>query len=160
MSDNKLITEQEDTPLELHRAPDFSNAIWARHQQRKKFKWLAMAASVALISFSTWLINIEVGKSSTGDSWANVSVDNSTVEQVVLAKNSHLERKLAQVSNNSLSNQQRMVMNNWYDELAMVDFSLEQQTQQNFDQKLWNIRTEILRQMIAFYRQPIDVYEL
>lgn len=160
MNDNKSTIDQEEDAVKLHRAPDFSNVIWSRHQQKKQFKWLAMAASVALVSWGTWFLNIETGKNLPSNEWANVSVGNVSTEQVVLAKNSHLEQKLAQVSNNTLSNQQRMVMNNWYDELAMVDFSLEQQTQQHFDEKLWNVRTDILLRMIAFYSQPIDVYEL
>ena len=160
MNDNKSITEQEMSTVALHRAPDLSNVIWLRHQKKKQFKWLAIAASVMFVSLGTWLLNIDGGKSLPANDWANISVGHASSEQIVLAKNSHLEQQLAQVSNNTLSNQQRMVMNNWYDELAMVDFSLEQQTQQHFDEKLWNVRTDILLRMIAFYSQPIDVYEL
>ena len=160
MNDNKSIKEQDNATLQLHQAPDFSNAIWMRHQKKKQFKWLTMAASVALMSFGTWFITTHVGTNLPADDWANIRFDNSASEQVVLAKNSDLEQQLAQVSENTLSNQQRIVMNNWYDELAMVDFSLEQQTQQRFDEQLWNVRTEILLRMIAFYSQPIDVYEL
>lgn len=160
MNDDKSITEHKYTEWKVHKAPDFSNEIWLRHQKKKQKTWLTMAASVALFSFGAWFVHFEVNINSQNESWANVSTLSISSEQVVLAKNSELEQTLAQVSQNTLSNQQQLVMNNWYDELAMVDFSIEQQNKQNFDEKLWSIRSDILVRMIDFYRQPIDVYEI
>lgn len=160
MNDNKSIIEKKDTELEVHRAPDFSNEIWLRHQKKKQNKWLAMAASVALFSFGIWFINIEINANLQSENWAHVNTFNAVSEQMVLEKNYDLEKKLAQVSKNILSNQQRLVMNNWYNELAMVDFSIEQHNQPNVDENLWNLRRDILLRMIDFYNQPIDVYEI
>lgn len=160
MNDNKSIPEQKYIEWELHKAPDFSSDIWLRHQKKKQRKWLAMAASFALLSFSFWFINVETSTNLQSENWANVNTPSTSSEQIVLEKNSILEQKLARVSKNTLSNQQRLVMNNWYDELAMVDFSIEQQSHQDFDKNLWNVRSDILLRMIDFYLQPIDVYEI
>ncbi|WP_143764331.1 hypothetical protein [Cognaticolwellia mytili] len=160
MNDNKSIIEEKYTEWEAHRAPDFSGEIWQRHQKKKQSKWLAMAASFALLSFGIWFINVETSTSLQNENWANVNMSDPSSEQILLEKNSDLEQKLAQVSKNTLSNQQRLIMNNWYDELAMIDFSIEQQTQKNIDEKLWSLRRETLLRMIRFYSQPIDVYEI
>jgi hypothetical protein len=134
----------ESAPLsfEMHQAPGLSEAIWKRYQQRKKRQWMAIAAGVCMLSM-TFLMQ-----------------QGALSEPVFMVQNHQLERELASLSDIQLSEQQLLTMANWQHELALIDEDIEQQGSTVVDQNVWNQRSNILSQMVAFYHQPVEVFEL
>ena len=51
-------------------------------------------------------------------------------------------------------------MNNWYFELELIDQNIEQQDADFVNPSLWPNRAQLLTQMIDFYLNPYDIYEI
>ena len=132
-------TEQKMT---IHKAPDFSGAIWKRHQAKKATRNFALAASVSVLCLTVWLQNSLPSTPS------------------LIAQNQLLERELAKVVDNNLPERQRLIMEGWQYELALIDQDLELYNNNGYDESLWSRRTNLLTKMVEFYVKPIDFYEI
>ncbi len=140
---NDYLNASEDV-MNIHKAPDLSQRIWKRHQQKKYLRYLTIAASITIVCFSLWLVNIPKGFDSSN----------------LVAQNQALEIKLAQVSFMALTDQQELIMSNWYAELELIDENIEEQNFERLDLNLWSSRTQLLVQMIDFYVHPFEMHEI
>jgi len=137
-----------------HTAPDLSEKIWKKHQNNKYKKYSAIAASVCVFSLFFWLQQASYSLASPS----------------LIAQSQILELKLEKVSTTQLSDNQQLIIENWQYELELIDESIElqnqktqslnQQENEHIAQNLWANRTQLLTQMIDFYLQPIDLYEI
>lgn len=141
---NRLKQHIESAPLafDMHQAPDLSEMIWQRHQAKKRRQWLAIAAGAAMLAFTGWMQN------------------SALTEPTFIAQNHQLEQQLAALSGVELSEQQRLTVADWHHELALIDQSIEQLGTAMTDQSVWVQRSKTLSKMVAFYSQPVDVFEL
>lgn len=140
---NDYLDASEDV-MTIHKAPDFSHKIWRRYQQKKNLRHIAVAASITLVCFLLWFVDVPREFDSTH----------------LVAQNQALEIKLAQVSFMSLTDGQQMIMSNWYAELELIDQNIEHQELELFDLNLWSSRTQLLTQMIDFYVHPFEMHEI
>ena len=137
-----LAATEETMPL--YKAPDMSDTIWQRHQSKKLTKASAIAASICILSLTLWISNSpELQKGPT-----------------LIVQNQILELKLAELSSRELSENQQQIVANWQHELELLDQNLEQERDRVLTQNLWSIRNQLLTQMIDFYLQPMDLYEI
>jgi len=141
--------ESVDDDIKLHQAPDISNEIWHRHKLSKFKRYAAMAASVSLVVLSSLIYQ-----------GSDKPIELSSSGQQLLAENALLEQKLLEVSKNTVSEKQSIVITNWYQQLAVIDQSIELQNVEYFDKEKWSSRKELLTKIIAFYDQPIEFYEI
>ena len=141
VTDYLIATEQT---MPLYKAPDRQDIIWQRHQSQKLTKASALVASLCVFSFALWfsLANPLSGRPD------------------LIAQNQALELQLAQLSVRTLSEDQQIIMTNWQHELELIDQNLEQERDRVLSQNLWAVRNQLLTQMINFYQQPIDLYEI
>jgi len=140
---NDYLDASEDV-MTIHKAPDLSKKIWRRHQRKTSLRHVAVAASTTLICFLLWFTSTPTEFDSTN----------------LVAQNQALEIKLAQVSFMSLTDDQQVIMSNWYAELELIDQNLEHQELELFDLNLWSSRTQLLTQMIDFYVHPFEMHEI
>ncbi|MEW6982417.1 hypothetical protein AAD001_07175 [Colwelliaceae bacterium 6471] len=136
----KKYIDMTESSMLIYDAPNISNDIWQRHQSKKMTKYLSLAASTSIICLAIWL------QSSTYNT------------PTIIAQNNELEMQLAKMENIQLQGQQKVVMDNWHYELALLDQNIEL-THTKSD-SLWSRRTMLLTKMIAFYAKPIDFYEI
>ncbi len=124
----------------LIKAPDLSDKIWQKHQSRKRKKWLAIAASCSICAM-TFVVT---------------SYNFDTLD--IVHVNQSLEHQLADLSHVELSDTQNVIVNNWQDEIALIDEKLEQYDKNN--NQLWLERQQLLTQIVEFKISPSDVYEI
>lgn len=130
--------------MPLYKAPDLADNIWQRHQSKKITKASAIAASICIFSLTFWILSSPNLQQGPG----------------LVVKNQKLELQLSQLSTRELSEQQQMIVANWQHELELLDQNLEQEKDRILTQNLWSIRNQLLKQMIDFYLQPMDLYEI
>ncbi len=140
---NHYLAATQNT-MPLYKAPNLADTIWQRHQNKKITKATAIAASVCLLSLTFWISSSPSLKQGPS----------------LVVKNQKLELQLSQLSNRELSGQQQMIVANWQHELELLDQNLEQEKDRILTQNLWSIRNQLLTQMIDFYLQPMDLYEI
>jgi hypothetical protein len=147
------LASSEETII-TYTAPDLSEKIWQKHQKSNLSKYSVIAASICLFSLVFWLQQASY----------------SFAPPSLIAQSQSLELKLEKVSATQLSDNQQLIIENWQYELELIDENIELQSQktQSLNQKenehiaqnLWANRTQLLTQMIDFYLQPIDLYEI
>lgn len=136
--------EISEEAMTIYSAPNFADKIWYKHKNKKITHYFLIVASVCMISLALW--NTNTLKDANTDA--------------IVAQNQALEIRLAQVSFIALTDSQQKIMNNWYFELELIDQNIEQQDADFVNPSLWPNRAQLLTQMIDFYLNPYDIYEI
>lgn len=132
-----------DSSMVFHKAPDLSEQIWKKHQAKKINRFVALAACVSMLSFGYW-IQLSINNGGGG----------------LISQGHQYEQKLASLSQIQLSESHSLVMENWIQELQVIDQIISQSQGKANTSELWIQRTNLLKAMVDFYAQPVDVYDI
>lgn len=133
-----------DTSMAVEKAPDLSEVIWQKHAAKKTNRVIAMAACASILSFGYWL---------------QLSMHSSQSPSLI-SQGHQYEQQLIELSEISLPGNHSVVMENWYHELQVIDQIIDQSQGKANTTELWIQRTNLLKTMVEFYAQPVDVYEI
>lgn len=138
----RIDTAESSMTIEV--APDLSDVIWQKYSAKKANRIITLAACVSILSFGYWL---------------QLSI-HSTQSPSLISQGHQYEQQLIELSNITLSSNHNVVMENWYHELQVIDQIIDQSQGKANTSELWIQRTNLLKTMVEFYAQPVDVYEI
>ncbi|MFD2167735.1 hypothetical protein ACFSJY_15895 [Thalassotalea euphylliae] len=131
--------------LRLLDAPDLAEDIWHKYQLKQVSKLMLMLCVLVVVGMSFWLR----------------TAPNAELAMPDYIANSHeYERELAKFKSTELTDAQQAIVANWYHELSVIDQTIERGKGNLYNEKLWQRRTNILKIMVEFYTQPLDLYEI
>ncbi len=133
-----------ESSMVFHKAPNLSDVIWQKYKAKNTSKVVALAACVSILSFGYWL---------------QLSMSSSTLPSFI-SQGHQYEQQLIELAEISLSESHSVVMENWYHELQVIDQIIDQSQGKANTSELWIQRTNLLKTMVDFYAQPVDVYEI
>lgn len=137
--------ESADHMLESTEAPLLADEIWRLHQQNKLSQTVGFAVLTVFIAFSLWWYY-----------WGQTPMAMPSY----ITESHQYEQQLAQYADVELSERHSAIMANWHHELAVIDQTLERGKGNLYKVELWQRRTNLLKLMVEFYTQPIDLYEI